>query len=451
MNNFIDGLTNEATKTRTENGAAALSTTGSFLLDLYSVAGSIRHKDAEQVCMKFDLAYNEDSLRAMKLLFHIRDIREGLGERKTFRTIFKRMADLKPDVIIANLDLVPVYGRFDDLYSLIGTRAEDEMWKYMRTIYDADLENMNAGKPISLLAKWVANDTSGCKETEKLGKLTINKLGFKKTGYVECSKNFRKMRKYLNIPEIAIAAADYSSIEYSKLASRCLQKYRKAFVKRDKDRFDAYINSVSRGEAKMNVGTVTPGDIVHNLVKFRDDNTISVKCEGTELALLLEQWNNQKSFLSGKRILSLLDTSGSMLSYNGKAIEQATGLAIYCSEHIIGEFADCIITFTSHPKFVKLPHNANLVTKIEKAFGADWGYNTNVYAAFKLILDTAIKHKVPQEEMPECLLVLSDMQFDSCDDSFTSLPTSDSTLPMVKVPGSILRKTSFVVLYTSFV
>ena len=425
MNMLRQSLHDDAVETRTENGAYALSTTGSWLLDLYAVAGSIRHKQPEEVCAKFEKAYTEDPLRAIRLLFHIRDITEGLGERKTFRVILKRLADIHPEIVIQNMDCIPVYGRFDDLYELVGTRAENEMWKYMRTVYDADLENMNAGKPISLFAKWVANDTSKSRATEKLGKMTINKMGFKKTGYVECSKNLSRMRKYLNIPEIAIAAKDYESIEYSKVASKCLQKYRKAFIEHDANRFNQFISNVSKGTTKMNTGTITPGDIVHNLVTFcpafsRDyGGNVRAKCSGTELAFLLEQWKNLKDILNNKNVITLLDTSGSMTSNNNKAIEQATGLAIYCSEHTTGAFADCFITFTDTPKFVELPHSASLLTKIQEAYKAPWGNNTDVLKAFKLILNTAIKNNIPQKDMPDSLLILSDMQFDRCDSNFT--------------------------------
>ena len=43
---------------------------------------------------------------------------------------------------------------------------------------------------------------------------------------------------------------------------------------------------------------------------------------------------------------------------------------------------------------------------------ADWGMNTNLEAAYKLILNQAVKHNVPQDEMPTQILILSDMEFD---------------------------------------
>ena len=40
--------------------------------------------------------------------------------------------------------------------------------------------------------------------------------------------------------------------------------------------------------------------------------------------------------------------------------------------------------------------------------------NTNLEAVFNLILQTAVKYKVPQKELPARLLIISDMEFDEC-------------------------------------
>jgi hypothetical protein len=40
--------------------------------------------------------------------------------------------------------------------------------------------------------------------------------------------------------------------------------------------------------------------------------------------------------------------------------------------------------------------------------------NTNIEKVFELILNTAIKNNVPQEELPSKIFIVSDMQFDSC-------------------------------------
>ena len=42
---------------------------------------------------------------------------------------------------------------------------------------------------------------------------------------------------------------------------------------------------------------------------------------------------------------------------------------------------------------------------------AQWGMSTNLEATFDMILDQAIKHNVSIDQMPTCLLIMSDMEF----------------------------------------
>jgi glyoxylate utilization-related uncharacterized protein len=66
-----------------------------------------------------------------------------------------------------------------------------------------------------------------------------------------------------------------------------------------------------------------------------------------------------------------------------------------------------------------------------------WEMNTNLHAAMRKILDVAVKGNVPQEEMPEILLILSDMQFDYCvrhDDSAIEMIERNFTDAGYKVP-----------------
>ena len=46
--------------------------------------------------------------------------------------------------------------------------------------------------------------------------------------------------------------------------------------------------------------------------------------------------------------------------------------------------------------------------------GADWGGSTNVEAAFDMMLKTAIDNHCPQSDIPENLVIISDMEFDAC-------------------------------------
>lgn len=406
---LAQALENEMNVKATDNGAVARATTASSLLDFFSVCGAMRNTPDDEILSMFGKAYTEDALNALKILFYTRDIRGGVGERKTFRTVLRYLGDAHPEVVIANMDLIGgVYGRFDDLYSLIDTRAEDEMWKYMRAVYDADMENMEDGKPISLWAKWVANPNNKLPKTRELARKTAKGLGFGSKGYTTYCKNLSKMRKYLDLPEIKIAAKDYASIDYSKVASKCLMKYRGAFQKNDNDRYQEFLGAVEKGEKKINTDTVVPYDVLHGVV-VHESLSSYMKSDARQLEAT---WKNLPNFLSDDKhnVLVMCDTSGSMTMYNGKPMEVAVSLSIYFAERNHGEYHNKFISFSSKPRFIDVKGD-NLYSKAEYIMNTDWMSDTNIEAAFDLILNTAIKYKLEQEDIPTALLIISDMQF----------------------------------------
>ena len=76
----------------------------------------------------------------MKLLFYIRDIREGLGERELFRNLIRHTAKTWPESARKNISLISEYGRFDDLMCLMGTPSEEAVVELIRTQLNQDCE-----------------------------------------------------------------------------------------------------------------------------------------------------------------------------------------------------------------------------------------------------------------------------------------------------------------------
>lgn len=170
--NFADAARTNGSFTRTENGAVALNTSGDALLDLFSTIGSLREANEDRITRLFADAYKEDPLFATKIAFYGRDVRGGLGERRAFRILIRYMAEYHAEALRPNLDLIGVYGRYDDLYELIGTPLEDDMWAAMKKQFEEDLQNLNDDKAISLLAKWIKTADASSEKTRKLGILT---------------------------------------------------------------------------------------------------------------------------------------------------------------------------------------------------------------------------------------------------------------------------------------
>lgn len=395
--NFAEAMRGDAKLTRTENGAAALSTTGDARLDLFGTIGSLREADESRITALFAEAYAQDKLFATKIAFYARDIRGGLGERKTFRTIIRYMAEKHPEALKPNLDLIGVFGRYDDMYSLVGTPLEDDMWAAMKKQFEEDLQNLNAGNAISMLAKWIKTADASSIATRKLGILTAQKLGYPVYNFKRIVRN---MRKRIGVVESLMSTGRWNEIKYPEVPSRAMMIYRKAFTKHDADRFGEFINKAENGEVKINASTLFPYDIVEKILYGKENNKV-----------LEAQWKALPDYVEkGTNVLVMADVSGSMY---GRPLATAIGLAVYFAERNAGAYHNLFMTFSGDPKTVLL-RGETLGQKIRNVNGANWGNNTDLRAAFERVLEIAERHSIPRGEMPKAIVVISDMEIDSC-------------------------------------
>ena len=407
---FVSALKQENNYTLTENGAVALKSTNSALVDLFGQIGAMRKRPDADIESAFSKAFAEDKLLATKMAFYARNVRGGLGERRTARIIFKFLAKLYPDVMKKNIQFLPLFGRYDDLYEFVGTPVENDMWRLIQEQWNLDIKNMKDNKPISLLAKWLKSVNTSSQESNKLGKLTAKNLGLSEKEY---RKTLSVLRRYLDVTEVKMSHNQWSDINYAGIPSRAMSIYRNAFRKHDEDRFNAYIESVSKGEAKINSSTLFPYDILEKmgLSTWHDGNYLTVDHYDK---VLEEQWKALPNYIEGENnVLIMADTSGSM---EGRPLATSVGLAIYFAERNKGVFKDVFMTFSSRPSFVQLKGNT-LYEKIKCI--PSIVENTNLEAAFKLILDTAIRNNLTAEDMPKSLVVISDMEFDSATNNYS--------------------------------
>lgn len=403
--NFAEAAKATSSFTRTENGAVALNTTGCALLDLFSTIGSLRNAEDERVERLFAEAYKEDPLTATKIAFYNRDITCGLGERKTFRTLLKYMAKYHPEALRPNLDLIGVYGRYDDLYSLIDTPLEEDMWTVMKAQFEADLKALNSGDKttISLLAKWIKTADASSERTRKLGILTAQKLGYPVYNF---KRIVRSMRKRIGIVEALMSTGKWDEIEYPKVPSRAMIIYRNAFKRHDEERYNEFINQAIKGEVKINSSTLFPYDLIEKIFGL-SWNGFNIKNDDTIEA----QWRQLPNYVAeGTNALVIADTSGSM---QGRPMNTALGLAIYFAERNKGAYHNMWMSFSCNPH-IHMIKGETLAQKIKSIDFKDWQGNTDLRAAFNLVLDIAIKNNVPQNEMPKSLIVISDMEIDFC-------------------------------------
>ena len=408
MKNLKETLNDDFNYSVTENGALGYRTSGKELLDLNFSVSSMRNMSEEKIVEKFVKAFYEDKILAMKWLFYCRDCKEGIGERRLFRTCIKYLAENHQDIAKEVIKLVPEYGRWDDLWCLLDTDLKDDACEVVVHQLLEDGVNMKQSKPISLLAKWMPSANASSKETKRLAHIIMDNINFTDRQY---RKMLSELRAYLNVVEVKMSAKQWDKIDYAAVPSRANLIYNNAFLRNDEERRREYLNKLEKGETKINAGVLFPHDIVHKYGSSRWD--LSPVDDPT-----LEQlWKALPDYVSGAgNTICVADGSGSMTSRIGgtnvTALSVANALAIYFAERSSGQFKDTYITFSSHPQIVDFSNAKSLREKIEIAMNHNEMTNTNIEATFDLVLQTAIKNEMTQDDMPQNVLVLSDMGFD---------------------------------------
>jgi hypothetical protein len=389
MNKLLDAINSESTFT--ENGMPTFASSMSDHVDLFFQIGASRGKD---IIPQFSKAFAGDKELAARIALWARDVRGGAGERQLFRNAFKFMAE--KDVAFAKRVMVkvPEVGRWDDLLCLFGTGLERDA---LRMIARA-LEEGNG-----LCAKWMPRKGD---EANKL------RAYLQKT-----PKQYRKMLVELtNVVETKMCANEWDSIEFGKLPSKASAMYQKAFA-RHTSNYQTYIDGLQTGTEKINAGAVYPHDVItslkHGNAKVAD-----------------AQWNALPDYLEGSKenIIAMSDVSGSMDalvsgSKTVRAMDVSIALGLYLSERSRGIFKDHFITFTERPHLQSV--KGSLSDRYRQLQG-EVGYSTNFQAAFELILDAAVKHNVPESDMPTMILALSDMQFNQASN------TNEKAIDMIK-------------------
>ena len=399
---MLNQLKEEANYTHTENRALTHKSTLSDCLDLFATIGALRNSDTQEITTRFARAFAENPDVAVKIAFYGRDVRGGLGERETFRKLLSWLAENSPSTVAKNTALIPEYGRYDDLIALIGTQCESMAVE----LIDSQLKKDAGSESPSLLAKWLPSINASSKTTREKARLLAKKMNLSLKEYRQI---LSKLREKLEIIENNLRERDYT-FDYSKQPSKAMLKYRKAFIRNDDQRYTAFLEDVSEGKAALHTGTLAPYEIIMPVF------SIGIMSDNEKKALDVT-WNAQEDFTDGQNALVVVDGSGSM--YGGRVIYPiavAEALGIYFAERNRGEFRNHFITFSENPQLIEVK-GKDIFEKVNYCAGFNEATNTNIRAVFELILNTAVKHKIPNGEMPSTLYIISDMEFDDCVDN----------------------------------
>ena len=419
MNRFLNGLENATNYTYTENGAVTHTTTKSALLDMFAMGAAMRSRSDEDVILMFRKAFAENPVYALKCLFYIRDIRGGQGERRFFRLCMKDMAKNNADAAKRNLKYVPEFGRWDDLYVFEGTSLENDAFEFMKNQLALDVEC----KTPSLLAKWLKSENTSSRESRRLGNKTRIAFGMNHKQY---RKTLAVLRERINIVERLMSENRWDEIEFDKIPSRAGMIYKNAFARHDLERVQSEKNVVSYADfakdkdTKVNAKALYPYECVAEALKlFRTGSYWNMRelpaMDDTTRLMVNKYWENLTDYFNGATFngIAVVDTSGSMVRDDAAApINVAISLGLYCAERAQGPFAGNYISFASRPQLIKT-EGVDFVDKVQRIYKTNLVDDTNIEATFDLMLNTAIQNRCSQDDLPQNVIIISDMEFNS--------------------------------------
>lgn len=412
MNTFMNEMKNDANYKLTENGGVAVSSTKRKVYDLFAFGGAYRSRSDADCELLFAEAYAEDAELAVKCLFYLGDCRGGQGERRFFRTCFKWLAQKHPRVAAGLIEYIPTYRRYDDLiYSCIDTPIEECAFDIIKNQLNLDI----VCKTPSLLGKWMPSENASSVTTKKAGSKIRQYMGLTHKEYRQV---LSELRARINIVERLMSSGRWEEIEFDKIPSKAGLVYRNAFARRDliAKKYEEFAKSE---DTKVNAETLFPYEIVAKVTEKSDYWGHPLSLSDTERAMIEKYWDNQKDYFNGKQsnMICVVDTSGSMTSPRGAAapINIAISLGIYCAERAGGPFRDHYISFSSHPQLIEV-RGTDFADMVQRIYATNLCQNTNLTGTFDMLLDIADRADVREEDIPETIVVISDMEIDAMSD-----------------------------------
>lgn len=437
--------------TCTENGAIALDTSGSPIVDYFMMY--TRTLEKEQSYEYIEKCWVISPEKTVAIIFNGRDRLKGKKEKRVSNQAMLWLRKNKPYTYMNNIiTYINKYGRWKDLLNICYENEGDGMINknYELTLFadklrddladlnseavedthDADDVENNIKKKVSvsLCAKWAPseNDRNDQRKhfAKKIATLLYGKEDDKKM------EKYRKeylapLRKKINIVEALMCNNEWDKINYECVPGVASRRLHNAFSKHDSIRYCDYLAKVRSGDAKINVTGILPHELANYYVNLRNTQDEYEENETIEL-----QWRtileNVKSCGILGNSLALIDLSGSMFSASNGSIpaQVAISLGIITSQCCNGMFKNKFITFSDKPELVSLIPDElykeytdkgtepSLYTCFKSLIDVDYGYNTDFVKSCDMIIKYGKDNNIKDEDMPKKLFIFTDMQFD---------------------------------------
>lgn len=423
--------------TVTENSDKAYSTTGSKCLDFFTRI--TRSATVPDYVPAFFETIREDFDAGFKLLFNLRDIRGGKGEKLIPIVLMVCLKNMLPtDSYKLLLEKYVTYGCWKDVLKIaeINARLQLELNPAMKTtdidnniefnlfakqlkidydlLLNAELNSDKKKVAITLCAKWAPSEKTHFNLAPIHAADRIRKIMHLKPKAYRLMLS--KMRAHLEILERLMSTNQVELIDFEKIPSIAMSKMKKSFARDTNSAglksevrvklhqsYEQYLSKLTTGKAKVNIKGLQPHELI----------TTYLRKGVVEIDPLVEaQWSTlvEKTKEAGtfKNTIAIVDTSGSM---DGQPLQVSIAMGILVAECSNSEEKK-VITFNETPRWHNL-EGSNLREKVNCMDYKDWGGSTNLRKVFELILADAVKVELPVDQMVSTLIIFTDMQFDS--------------------------------------
>lgn len=372
------------------------------IIEFFKNINYLRLASEEEILTYFKSIFYADKNLGLKLLIFTRDKKNGLGERRIFRTILKYLGENESNILINNLNLISIYGRWDDYYSLFETPLENSVINIFKNQIKRDL---SSNYP-STLGKWLKSENASSINTKALARKTRLLLGYS-------SKEYRNLltdlRKKLNLIENNIRISNYRNINYRNLSPSVLIRYRKAFLRND---IENYINNTNINKIKIleNIDKIFYIYNKENIKYFIENNNIG----NFKKIYIKENLNN----LINNEIITTIQSNGNFedtFIINGiekkegdrnyKDIKVLIKLLLLYKKINLNAFKNYYMYFNKIPKFKKI-NEENIIFEIENLFLNYTNDNIDLNNGLDLLLFTLIKRNIKHNLIPKSVLFI---------------------------------------------
>jgi hypothetical protein len=419
---------NQMSKTaQTWNGAVSNITTGfdklGTCLDYFFKAGTYVSRPQPTVDTDMGRIFSDDEEIALKIVFgtrlitrkpkgaevEIEDAQTGYGRKDEFYKAVVWLHNNKPDVLYANLHLIPVFGCWKDFVTepLIDLLNRERVY----ALFAENLDDHLARKYLPQIRSARKSRTDRDRKRSEWGKGFCAHMGM--TG-----QEYRKLKSAGNahIWQKQMQRGQWDQIHFNGIPGKAMLLHTSRKGKDQQTVFERHGLVERLKDWVLKQKNVKFNGYPYELLKAAQKNPSVVQkiVYDKQFESVLETMRGHKL----GNVLSCLDISGSMsceVTPGVSAMDICLSMGISFSAMNAGYFKDAVCGFSDSAILVKLAggfcdrlNHLNTNAEFQRVA---WG-STNFQGVIDLLVDIRKKNpEIPVNEYPETILVISDMQF----------------------------------------